>query len=235
MIVLRPPGACQILDDGLTISYESPRVNTERAIRPRLVVIPRRRRGDLDRPLRVCRVRTSTLGTLGSAWWPREVAGRPDRAWSDHPQRRVTSRSRPGVDQVARATVNSSGAMAGRGWLRPVLHSRSLGHVRGTHGRVQYSTELVAPVETRSAENRTRLGHAHPRTRGRVHDSADLVAAVGTRSGGNRARPRVCPGHSIRMPEIARLMTSCWISLVPSKIVWIFASRCQRSTGYSRV
>ena len=39
----------------------------------------------------------------------------------------------------------------------------------------------------------------------------------------------------MRMPEIARAITSCWISLVPSKIVWIFASRCQRSTGYSRV
>lgn len=58
------------------------------------------------------------------------------------------------------------------------------------------------------------------------------------------ARPRVnlgaaaaCPQetHSIRKPEIAREITSCWISLVPSKIVWIFASRCQRSTGYSRV
>ena len=24
----------------------------------------------------------------------------------------------------------------------------------------------------------------------------------------------------MRRPEIARLMTSCWISLVPSKIVW---------------
>ena len=27
--------------------------------------------------------------------------------------------------------------------------------------------------------------------------------------------------HSIRRPDIAREMTSCWISLVPSKIVWI--------------
>jgi hypothetical protein len=41
--------------------------------------------------------------------------------------------------------------------------------------------------------------------------------------------------YSIRRPEIALLMTSCCISLVPSKIVWILASRCQRSTGYSRV
>ena len=41
--------------------------------------------------------------------------------------------------------------------------------------------------------------------------------------------------YSMRRPEIARAITSCWISLVPSKIVWILASRCQRSTGYSRV
>jgi hypothetical protein len=41
--------------------------------------------------------------------------------------------------------------------------------------------------------------------------------------------------HSMRRPEIARLMTMRWISLVPSKMVKILASRCQRSTGYSRV
>jgi len=35
-------------------------------------------------------------------------------------------------------------------------------------------------------------------------------------------------------PEMARLMISRWISLVPSKMVKIFESRCQRSTGYSR-
>lgn len=28
----------------------------------------------------------------------------------------------------------------------------------------------------------------------------------------------------MRRPEIARLITSCWISLVPSKIVWITLS-----------
>jgi hypothetical protein len=41
--------------------------------------------------------------------------------------------------------------------------------------------------------------------------------------------------YSMRMPEMDRAITSCWISLVPSKMVWILASRCQRSTGYSRV
>ena len=33
-------------------------------------------------------------------------------------------------------------------------------------------------------------------------------------------RPRA-RNHSIRRPDIAREMTSCWISLVPSKIVWL--------------
>ena len=40
--------------------------------------------------------------------------------------------------------------------------------------------------------------------------------------------------YSIRRPDIAREITMRWISDVPSKIVKILASRCQRSTGYSR-
>ena len=40
--------------------------------------------------------------------------------------------------------------------------------------------------------------------------------------------------HLICMPEIALLITSRWISEVPSKIVQILASRCMRSTGNSR-
>ena len=46
---------------------------------------------------------------------------------------------------------------------------------------------------------------------------------------------RADENYSILKPDMARAMTSCWISDVPSKIVWIFASRCQRSTGKSRV
>ncbi len=42
-------------------------------------------------------------------------------------------------------------------------------------------------------------------------------------------------GHLICMPEMARLITSRWISEVPSKIVQILASRCIRSTGNSRL
>ena len=40
--------------------------------------------------------------------------------------------------------------------------------------------------------------------------------------------------YLICMPEIALLITSRWISEVPSKIVQILASRCIRSTGNSR-
>src|SRR5690606_17163014 len=46
------------------------------------------------------------------------------------------------------------------------------------------------------------------------------------------------PGHARYLtgrPVTVRPMTRRWISLVPSKIVKILASRCMRSTGYSRV
>ena len=49
------------------------------------------------------------------------------------------------------------------------------------------------------------------------------------------------PGHVSRSdyrtssPVTARPISMRWISLVPSKMVKILASRCQRSTGYSRV
>ena len=41
--------------------------------------------------------------------------------------------------------------------------------------------------------------------------------------------------YSMRKPEIAREITSCWICSVPSKMSMILASRWKRSTGYSRV
>jgi hypothetical protein len=43
------------------------------------------------------------------------------------------------------------------------------------------------------------------------------------------------PSYLTSSPVIARPISIRWISEVPSKIVKIFASRCQRSTGYSRV
>jgi hypothetical protein len=42
-------------------------------------------------------------------------------------------------------------------------------------------------------------------------------------------------GYRTSRPVTARPMIMRWISEVPSKMVKILASRCQRSTGYSRV
>lgn len=44
-----------------------------------------------------------------------------------------------------------------------------------------------------------------------------------------------CRCHCNRSPVIERAMTSCWICSVPSKMSKTLASRCIRSTGYSRV
>ncbi len=44
-----------------------------------------------------------------------------------------------------------------------------------------------------------------------------------------------CWYYRTSSPVTARAMIMRWISDVPSKIVKIFASRCQRSTGKSRV
>lgn len=62
-------------------------------------------------------------------------------------------------------------------------------------------------------------------------------AALGPRArlGLFDAGPLRCWSYSMRRPEMARAITSCWICSVPSKMSKIFASRCMRSTGYSRV
>lgn len=39
----------------------------------------------------------------------------------------------------------------------------------------------------------------------------------------------------MRMPEIARAITSCWISLVPSKIVWLNVSGFPGVTPWSSI
>ena len=79
------------------------------------------------------------------------------------------------------------------------------------------------------ADARTNPSGGHIRQENPRDDSRDGTISSTRRRSAERLN------HSIRRPEIAREMTSCWISLVPSKIVWILASRCQRSTGYSRV
>ncbi len=63
-----------------------------------------------------------------------------------------------------------------------------------------------------------RLGHFDPRRRLHLIDNEAAV-----------------PYYRTSSPVTARPMISRWISEVPSKMVKIFASRCQRSTGNSRV
>ncbi|NDE80889.1 MAG: hypothetical protein EB037_08225 [Actinobacteria bacterium] len=65
--------------------------------------------------------------------------------------------------------------------------------------------------------------------------AADWLTRAGCRRTDAGDSPPVDLAYSTRRPEIARAITSCWISEVPSKMVWILASRCMRSTWYSRV
>ncbi len=63
---------------------------------------------------------------------------------------------------------------------------------------------------------------------GRERDEiADMTPRVARR----HARSSEEESYLSGSPVIARAITSRWISLVPSKMVKIFASRCQRSTG----
>jgi arginine/ornithine N-succinyltransferase beta subunit len=89
VIVSRPPGACQILDDGLTISCETPRVNTERAFRPRLVVSGDRDSAELDHALSNSGAQTSRsvrnpadlVATAGTRSAEKRVRTRSAREW----------------------------------------------------------------------------------------------------------------------------------------------------------
>ena len=55
----------------------------------------------------------------------------------------------------------------------------------------------------------------------RIHWRADLT----------QSETKVQVGYLMCTPEMAREMINLWISLVPSKMVKIFESRCHRSTG----
>ncbi len=63
--------------------------------------------------------------------------------------------------------------------------------------------------------------------------SNSLVMSVVWLAGGGGPQPATSarPGYRTSRPVAARPMIRRWISDVPSKIVKILASRCQRSTG----
>ena len=69
----------------------------------------------------------------------------------------------------------------------------------------------------------------------RVIASHASSAGLGVAFHGQRRWPGRSLAYRTSSPVIVRPISIRWISDVPSKIVKIFASRCQRSTGYSRV
>jgi hypothetical protein len=63
-----------------------------------------------------------------------------------------------------------------------------------------------------------------------------MISGGGRRSYGPETRTvSAVQSYRTSSPVMARPMMRRWISEVPSKMVNIFASRCQRSTGNSRV
>ncbi len=134
-----------------------------------------------------------------------------------------------------------------------VTHQRPAGQRQPAGHRVGGADELpagVGPDRAARLEQRADLAGCQPRQRrepdhgGAEHvgggnqvvfvvENTDLDshAAIMSRAAGGAARGRSLPGHRMGRPVSAREMTSRWISLVPSKMVKILASRCIRSTG----
>jgi hypothetical protein len=128
--------------------------------------------------------------------------------------------------------------MEGRAFRRTVNH-RQPSWPRGT--KLQFTRSVTGrPSAVTASRHRTsqRSVRTGPNASSSVHPAHLMTAAKSHEP----QRPQ-CPNphvlygfrYSMRRPEMLRLMTSRWISEVPSKIVKIFESRCQRSTGYSRV
>jgi hypothetical protein len=60
-----------------------------------------------------------------------------------------------------------------------------------------------------------------------------IGASIGERSSTPTRPPQ--RSYSMRRPDIALAITSCWISLVPSKIVWIIPARPARVAPWRAV
>lgn len=81
--------------------------------------------------------------------------------------------------------------------------------------------QLIPPASGSGSPRARTRRHPRPRTRP-TNRMAMAMTTTTTTTLTNRSR---CPavdenGYSMRMPLIARAITSCWISDVPSKIVW---------------
>ena len=82
--------------------------------------------------------------------------------------------------------------------------------------------------------NVSRLGEHHSRSSWPRNANCPVPRSC-DRGTGQLQNVASASDYSTRIPEMARAITSCWISLVPSKIVWFtvskFAKCRQRSTG----
>src|SRR3954447_13888675 len=109
--------------------------------------------------------------------------------------------------------------------------------VRGDHGVAVGELADDRPPDVRARRDAVDEDDQRPLARPQEADRVAVQLDVLELGLGATARVcrRVGRTHWIRIPEIALEMTRRWISEVPSKIVKIFASRCIRSTGNSRV
>jgi hypothetical protein len=98
----------------------------------------------------------------------------------------------------------------------------------------QVGARRVEQVVT-AQDRRTQLAH-HGQSRGGTADFGQRDGAVERDYRRSQVSARIQhavrrPGYLTSSPVAARPMIMRWISDVPSKIVKILASRCQRSTG----
>src|SRR3954451_25314054 len=108
--------------------------------------------------------------------------------------------------------------------------------VRGDHGVAVGELADDRPPDVRARRDAVDEDDQWPLARPQEADRVAVqldVLELGL--GATACARRVSRTHWIRIPESALEMTRRWISEVPSKIVKIFASRCIRSTGNSRV
>lgn len=186
MTIPRPPGACQILDDGLTISCESLFVNTERALRPRLVVIWTKCRTNLNLALSLSRVSPVVGRVLRSLRRPRRREADPDRARRDHRRRSVVCRCRP----RHRTSKAAGAARSARGFATPT----------------EWPTLTVGRLEPHLIEmpNTPTCSLGDPRTRTDINgqNARNCCDEVHTRVPVVRDRTRSVVGPSAKEPGI---------------------------------
>ena len=135
----------------------------------------------------------------------------PDRA---HPTLLVACRRRrPRVEVLIDPRVENIDHLAGSGPRSPRPTSNEAARRYASRVPLRTVREICVGRPRASVPVQTRTSHT--RQENPRDDSRD------SRLSSTRRRSAERQNHSIRRPDIAREMTSCWISDVPSKIVWL--------------